>query len=187
VALGEIALQSHLLFRGFLISVRQRFGTGRAQDLVPRMLAGLGGLTSERLARALRIGGGVAGVGRLLRVHPMLAPAGYVDTVCEPAAPDRLRFALRDCPLTDEPDGLTWLGRLGDDPATLAAFGALVRGAEPRARVRRVHPRAGERAAVEVVVDPAAEPAPEPPEVGLVRLSGGAAFVFRRRRPLRTT
>jgi hypothetical protein len=31
-----------------------------------------------------------------------------------------------------------------------------------------------------------AEPAPEPPEVGLVKLSGGASFLFRRRRPLRT-
>lgn len=183
VALGEIALQSHLLFRSFLVSVRQRFGAERARSLMPRMLAGLGGLTSQRLSRALRIGGGAAGVGRLLQVHPMLAPAGYVDAVCELTAPDRLRFALRDCPLTEEPDGLTWLGPLSEDPA---ALGALVHGVEPRARVRAAASRAGEHVAVEVVVDPGAEPAPEPPEVGLVRFSGGASFLFRRRRPLRT-
>ncbi|GLZ02692.1 hypothetical protein Acsp03_01590 [Actinomadura sp. NBRC 104412] len=184
-ALGEIALQSHLLFRSFLIAVGRRFGTERVRELKPRMLAGLGGLTSQRLCRALRIGGGAAGVGRLLQVHPMVAPAGYVDAVCEPLSPDRLRFALRDCPMTREPDGLTWLGHLDGAPAGMDAFGALVQGADPRARARRAEPRPGERLAVEVTVDPDTEPAPEPPEVRLAKLSGGASFVFRRRRPPR--
>ncbi|MEV5750727.1 hypothetical protein AB0L00_23135 [Actinoallomurus sp. NPDC052308] len=185
VALGEVAIQSHLLFRSFLIAVEQRLGPDVARSFTPRMLAGLGALTSGRLRRALRVGGGVEGVVRLLRVHPMLAPVGYTDIACERLAPDRLRVALRECPLTAEPDGRTWLAPLEDERHGPAAFGALVRGGEPRARVRHTAVRAGERVAFEIAVEPGAEPAPEPPEVGLTRLSTGAAFRFRARRPLR--
>ncbi|GAA3222262.1 hypothetical protein [Actinocorallia longicatena] len=182
-ALAEIALQSHLLYRGFLLSVIDRFGADRAYAIMPRMLAGLAGITSERLCRALPLGGGAEGVAALLAVHPMLAPAGYLDVGVTATASGGLRLAIADCPLTAEPDGLTWLAPLADAPDGLAS---LVRPAAPYARVHPVDPAEGEWRAFEIVLDPSAEPLPEAPEVGLARFSTGATFTFERRRPVRT-
>ncbi|MBL7488542.1 hypothetical protein I6A60_21600 [Frankia sp. AgB1.9] len=187
VALDEVALQSHLLVYSYLLLVQQRFGADAARVLLPRVFTGLAGLTSQRLRRALRLAGGLDGVAWLLRTHPMFAPAGYVDLEIELAG-DRVRFALRDCPALDEVAGRTWFAALeGDDPAGLAALATLVHGVEPQARVSPVRTRPGERFAYEATVDAVATPAVDPPEVELAKISTGASFLFRQRRPVRTT
>jgi hypothetical protein len=55
----------------------------------------------------------------------------------------------------------------------------------PRASVAATTPRAGERFAYDVVVDPDATPAAEAPEIGLAKISTGAAVEFSPRRPVR--
>jgi hypothetical protein len=187
VTLREIALQSHLLIRSFLLSVQQRFGEASAQEMAPRILAGLGGLTSQRIAAAMEVGDGVDGIARLLRLHPMLNPSGYMDTRVERLDEYQLRVAVTRCPAVDETDDSTWAATLERSPSGRVAFETLVRGVEPRARVHETEARADEQVAFTVVVDPAAEPAPESVDVQLARFSTGADFVFVSRRPLRMT
>src|SRR5262249_38266227 len=40
IALQEVAVQSHLLLRGFLVSVAQRYGEDTALDLLPQIFTG---------------------------------------------------------------------------------------------------------------------------------------------------
>ncbi|CUU57948.1 hypothetical protein Ga0074812_115150 [Parafrankia irregularis] len=182
IALREVALQSHLLFRSYQLAVEDHFGTERVAQVVPRVFAGLGGLTSERLRRSMRLPGGAESVARVLRLHPMLAPAGYVRTRIELVDATRVRFALRESPVTSEPDGRTWFARLGHDAGSLAQIAALVRGVDARARVGAARLRPDEVLAYEIEVDPAAPEAPEAPEVRLAKISNGAGFLFRQRR-----
>ncbi len=49
VALQEFAVQSHLLFRAFLLTVAQRFGEEEAARINPLVFTGLAGLTAQRL------------------------------------------------------------------------------------------------------------------------------------------
>jgi hypothetical protein len=187
VAVREVALQSHLLFRGYLLSVRQRFGAGMAETLAPRVFMGLGALTSERLRAAMRLPDRAAGIARLLQIHPMFNPSGYVDATTELLDDRRVRFVIHPCPATEEPDRLTWFTALGRDACGPAALAALVHGAEPRAGVTSITTAGGEHLAFLLDVDPAAEPVPEPPELQLAKLSKGAGFVFRQRRHLRAS
>ncbi len=196
-ALAEFAMAGHLLVHGYLLTMEQRFGAAAASKAATRVLTGLGALTSQRLASALRTGSGAAGIAKLLRIHPVFAPAGYVDTTVElldgdgagfgsrSAAAQRVRFALLDCPAVREPAGRTWFAGLGEGSRGTDAFAALVRGADPRARVAPAPLRAGEHLAFDILVDPASPPAPEPAELALARFSTGAGFLFRRRRPVR--
>jgi hypothetical protein len=185
IALPEFAMQSHLLFRSYLLTVEQRYGAERRQGMMLRIMAGLGGLTSGRLRVAMRLERGAQGVARLLQIHPMLAPAGYVDFSVALEDDHKVRLGLKECPALAEADGFSWFAPLGDDDASLAAVAAIVQGVDPRARVHPLAPGPGERVAYSIVVSPDEEPAPEAPEIGLGKLSQGASFLFRERRPLR--
>jgi hypothetical protein len=186
-ALAEVALQSHLLLYSYLLLVERRFGADVARTLLPRVFTGLAGVTSQRLRVSMRLPGGVAGMARLVQIHPVFAPAGYVDLAVE-ADGGALRLAVRDCPALQEKDGRGWLAALDpDDPAGLTAIATLLRGVEPLAQVSPVATRPGERVAFVAVVDPDAAPAADPPEVELAKISTGASFLFRQRRPVRTT
>ncbi|WP_198653910.1 hypothetical protein [Actinocorallia populi] len=184
-ALAEIAMASHLLVHGFMLSMEQRFGIAAARTAASRVLIGLGALTSQRLASALRTGAGAAGIAKLLRIHPVFAPAGYVDISVDLLDEERVRFALLDCPAVREPADRTWFAGWRDGDGGTDAFAALVRGADPRAQVARSQAGAGEHIAFDILVDPASPAAPDPAELALARLSTGARFLFRRRRPVR--
>jgi hypothetical protein len=187
MTLREIALQSHLLFRSFLLSVQQRFGDFRVQEIAPRVLAGLGGLTSQRLGTAMDLGRGVEGIARLLHIHPMLNPSGYVDVRIEIEGEHRLRFAVIRCPAVNESDHFTWVAALERSPSGRVAFETLVRGVDPQAQVIETEAQADEQFAYAVVVDPTADVDIESVDVQLAKFSAGANFVFTQRRPLRTT
>jgi hypothetical protein len=62
-----------------------------------------------------------------------------------------------------------------------------VQAVNPRASCRPTATRGDERFAYDVAIDAEAAPAKEAPEIALAKISGGAAFVFTPRRPVRRT
>jgi hypothetical protein len=184
VALQEFAIQSHLLFRAFLLAVEQEVGEDVAVRANPQVFTGLAGLTAQRLKAAMRIDGDdAAAIGKLLQLHPSFQPRTYVDVAIEVEGDDRLRFAVLDSPVFTEGDDRHWFAQLGG--AGDRALDAIVQAVNPRASVSAVAPRAGERFAYDVVIDPTATPAVEAPEIGLAKISTGASVTFTPRRPVR--
>jgi hypothetical protein len=95
-----------------------------------------------------------------------------------------VRLAFGACPAFEEGDAHSWLAELREAPHP--ALDAIARAVNPRARAAPAAPRAGERLAYRIDVDPDAAPQPEPPDVQLAKLSRGASLVLERRRPLRS-
>src|SRR5947209_4341179 len=184
VALQEVAVQSHLLFRCYMLAVSQAFGEERARQVAPGVFTGLAGLTAQRLLPAMRIEGGDArAMAKLLQVHPMFWPRTYVDTSVVVLDDDRVRFAFRDSAVFEESDGYTWFAQLGGDGDR--ALDAIVQAVNPQASCHPVAVNGDERLAYEAVIDESAKPAREAPEIGLAKFSSGASFVFTPRRPVR--
>ena len=184
VVLQEVAVQSHLLFRCYLLAVAQAFGEEKARAVAPGVFTGLAGLTAQRLRPAMGIEGEDAeAMAKLLQIHPMFWPHTYVDTSVELLDNERVRFAIRPCPALEEDDGYTWFAQLGGDADR--ALDAIVQAVDPRAACHRTDTSGGEALAYEAVIDRAAEPAPEAVEIALAKFSTGASFVFTPRRPVR--
>ncbi len=184
VALQEFAIQSHLLFRAFLLAVEQEVDADAATRANPQVFTGIAGLTAQRLKTAMGIDGDdAAAIGKLLQIHPVFQPRTYVDVAIEVERDDRLRFAVLDSPVFTEGDDRHWFAQLGG--AGERALDAIVQAVNPRASVAATTTRAGERFAYEVVIDPTATPAVEAPEIGLAKLSTGATVEFTPRRPVR--
>ena len=182
--LQEVAVQSHLLLRGFAVAVSERYGEDAALALVPQIFTGLAGMTAQRLVPVLELTERDAhDIAHLLRLHPMFWPRTYVDLRVEVVADDRVRFALGPCPVLDEADGFTWFAQLGG--ASDRALDAIVQAVNPQAACQPVATRGDERFAYEATIDPAAAPAQEAQEIALAKISGGATFVFTPRRPVR--
>jgi hypothetical protein len=182
--LQEVAVQSHLLLRGFAVAVAERYGEQVALDLVPQIFTGLAGMTAQRLVPVLELEARDANdIARLLQLHPVFWPRTYVDLRAEVVDDLRVRFALGPCPVLEEADGFTWFSQLGG--AGDRGLDAIVQAVNPRAACHAVATRGDERFAYEAVIDPDAEPAKEAPEIALAKISGGAAFVFTPRRPVR--
>jgi hypothetical protein len=180
----EFAVQSHLLARSFLLCVEQQFGEAFAREVGRQQWTGIAGLAAERLQRAMQIGGdGPEAIAKVFQIHPCFHPRDYVDL--RVAVEDGgVRLSFGDCPAFAEGDAHSWLAELGEEPHP--ALDAIARAVNPRATSAPSAPRAGERLAFRVEIDPAAEPRPEPPDVRLAKLSRGASLVLERRRPLRS-
>jgi len=176
--LPEVARQSHLLVRGYLLAVAQRMSPEVASEIGPRVLAGVVPVTATRLARAFDIDGGdAAALARVLLLHPSLQPTGYVDATVEQIDENTVRLAFGPSAIFDEDDDHTWLAGLGG--AGDRAVGALARALDPRFVATHVFPRDGEVHAYEITLDPDTEPRLEEPETALARFSGAATFEFR--------
>lgn len=182
--LQEVAVQSHLLLRGFAIAVAERYGEETALALIPQVFTGLAGITAQRLVPVLELETRDANaIARLLRLHPMFWPRTYVDLRVEVVDDQRVRFALGPCAVLEEADGFTWFSQLGG--AADRALDAIVQAVDPRAACHAVATRADEKFAYEAVIDPDAAPAKEASEIALAKISGGASFVFTPRRSVR--
>lgn len=182
--LQEVAVQSHLLIRGFSVAVAERYGEQVALDLLPQIFTGLAGMTAQRLVPVLELETrDAADIARLLQLHPMFWPRTYVDLRVEVVDDLHVRFALGPSPVLEESDGFTWFSQLGG--AGDRALDSIVQAVNPRAACQPAATRGDEQFAYEVTIDPAAKPATEASEIALAKISGGAAFVFTPRRPVR--
>jgi hypothetical protein len=180
----EVALQSHLLARGFLLCVGQRHGEAAARELGASQWAGIAALTARRIRAPLGIeGDDIEAVAKVFQLHPCFHPRSYVDFRVEITGPLAARIAFGECPALSEGDAWSWFAGLSAAPHP--ALDAIAGAVNPRARCVPVARPQGARLAWDVVIDPAAEPRPDPPELKLARLSRGAAFRFEQRRPLR--
>lgn len=176
--LSEVALQSQLLMRSYLLSVTNRVGADAAEELGPRVLVGVVPVTAGRIAAALGITGtDASAIAQVLQVHPSFQPPGYITPRVELVDASTVRFALLHSAIFEEGDGRTWLAGLGN--AGDRAIDALARGINPKARSHPAPTRDDEQVAYEIVVDDTAEALREEPETALARFSGAATFQFR--------
>jgi hypothetical protein len=75
----EVCLQMQLLNLSFVLAVEARAADERhARDICTKQLIGVAGLAAERIHRALRLPTGPDGVLRVMELHPLFNPAGYV-------------------------------------------------------------------------------------------------------------
>jgi hypothetical protein len=176
VVLREFAIQSHLLLRSLLLAVTQRLGEPVARAMTPRLVAGWGGLTAQRLRSAFALPTNASGLAAMLRLHPMLHPTEYVgaDVVIED--PTSVRLSFGDGAGHSEADHLTWLDMLGG-PAE-AALAPLVQAFDPRTSLVAIEPRPGDRFSYRATIDVDADAAAESPELQIAKISLGSRFQF---------
>ena len=170
----EVCLQMHLLYLSFAIAVRRR-ATDEAQavSVCTSGLIGLAGLAAERIHRALGFPGGTDGVLRVLELHPLLNPAGYVMAEIAEG-----RLVVRCSPAHD--DG-AWISLCS--PESVQPLQAIATAIDPHVQVR-VSGTSTDWTAELVETDTAAS---ELPEVSVAKVSGGSTFQFQPRRSLPLT
>ncbi|OBI43550.1 hypothetical protein [Mycobacterium sp. E796] len=170
----EVCLQMHLLYLSFALAVRARAANdAQAVDVCTRGLTGLAGLASERIHRALQLAGGIEGTRRVLELHPLLNPAGYV--IAETA---QNRLLVHESPAHD--DG-AWISLCS--PESVQPLQAIATAVDPHLEVR-VSGTKTDWAAELVETDTAAK---ELPEVQVAKVSHGSTFQFEPRRSLPLT
>jgi len=168
----EVCLQMHLLVLGFHRAVGRRSSPEDARAIALRQLIGIAGVAAERIQRALSLPADAAGALRVLSLHPLLNPAGYVDAT--------LGDALEVRPSPAHEDG-AWISLCG--PSSAAPLQAAVRAVDPCLDVE-VSGSSSQWVARVVRRD---EAAPVAEEVAVTRISTGAAFTFEPRRSLPIT
>ncbi|MFA1706167.1 hypothetical protein ACDT10_25080 [Mycobacterium intracellulare] len=170
----EVCLQMHLLYLSFAIAVAARAaGDDEALGVCTRGLIGIAGVAAERIHRALKLPGGAEGVLRVLELHPLLNPAGYVV-----AETESNRLHVRPSPAHDD---RAWISLCS--PESVQPLQAIATAVDPRIEVR-VSGTATDWTAELVETD---SPTEELPEVSVVRVSGGSTFQFEPRRSLPLT
>ncbi|WP_238964035.1 hypothetical protein KN248_019775 [Mycobacterium paraintracellulare] len=170
----EVCLQMHLLYLSFAIAVAARAaGDQESLGVCTRGLIGIAGVAAERIHRALKLPGGAEGVLRVLELHPLLNPAGYVV-----AETESNRLHVRPSPAHDD---RAWISLCS--PESVQPLQAIATAVHPRIEVR-VSGTATDWTAELVETD---SPTEELPEVSVVRVSGGSTFQFEPRRSLPLT
>jgi hypothetical protein len=170
----EVCLQMHLLYLSFAIAVRKRAKDAElAVSVGTRQLVGLAGLGAERIQRALELPGGIEGTLRVLELHPLLNPAGYVV-----AEIDGGGLAVHRSPAHDD---AAWISLCSPD--SVQPLQAIATAVDPHIEVR-VSGTSAEWTAELVQTDTQAA---ELPEVAVAKVSRGSTFQFEPRRSLPLT
>ncbi|AKN15420.1 hypothetical protein MHAE_13098 [Mycobacterium haemophilum DSM 44634] len=171
----EVCLQMHLLYLSFAVAVRARTvaDTELAASVGTRQLIGLAGLAAERIHRALALPGGIEGVVRVLELHPLLNPAGYVAAEMEGN-----RLVVQRSPAHD--DG-AWISLCSPD--SVRPLQAIATAVDPHIQVR-ISGMSTDWTAELTQTDTAAT---ELPEVMVTKVSRGSRFQFEPRRSLPLT
>ena len=170
----EVCLQMHLLNLSFVLAVSERaVSFEQATSICVKQLTGIAGVAAERIRRALTLPNDVHGLGRVLELHPLLNPAGYVVAEIEGG-----RVHVRPSPAHDD---AAWIALCGPDrPQPLQAIATAV---DPRLQVSITGTSTDWTAEFERM-----ETAhPELIEVQITKVSRGAAFEFVPRRSLPLT
>jgi hypothetical protein len=170
----EVCLQMHLLYLSFAIAVRARAAdAAQAVSVCTRGLIGIAGVAAERIHNALGLPGGIEGVLRVLELHPLLNPLGYVAAEIESN-----RLLVHRSPAHD--DG-SWISLCSPD--SVQPLQAIATAVDPRIEVRV----SGTDADWTAELTETDATATELPEVEVVKFSGGASFQFEPRRSLPLT
>jgi hypothetical protein len=138
-----------------------------------RGLIGIAGVAAERIHHALGLPGGIEGVLRVLELHPLLNPLGYVAAEIESN-----RLLVHRSPAHD--DG-SWISLCSPD--SVQPLQAIATAVDPHIEVR-VSGTDTDWTAELTETDATAA---ELPEVEVVKFSGGASFQFEPRRSLPLT
>jgi hypothetical protein len=170
----EVCLQMHLLNLSFALAVRARAANpGLAVAINTQQLIGLAGLGAERIHRALGLPGGIEGVLRVLELHPLLNPAGYVV-----AATESGQLVVHRSPAHD--DG-AWVSLCS--PESVQPLQAIATAIDPHIHVT-VSGTDTDWTAELAESDTATT---ELPEVMIAKVSKGSTFQFESRRSLPLT
>lgn len=171
----EVCLQMHLLNLSFVLAVGKRAGSDAelARSICTRQLTGIAGVAAERIRRALNIPTDFSGLAKVLRLHPLLNPAGYVDADVETG-----RLHVRHSPAHD--DG-SWVALCG--PQSTQPLQAIATAVDPHLAVTVT----GTDTDWTAEFDRSDAAAKEFPEVQVTKVSGGAAFEFTPRRSIPLT
>ncbi|HSS25325.1 MAG TPA: hypothetical protein VLL82_13200 [Mycobacterium sp.] len=170
----EVCLQMHLLYLSFAIAVRARAAdAAEAVSVGTRQLIGLAGLGAERIHRALGLPDGIEGALRVLELHPLLNPAGYVV-----AETEENRLVVHRSPAHD--DG-AWISLCS--PESEQPLQAIATAVNPRLAVQVSGTDTDWTAQLAETDTPAAEL----PEVSVAKVSRGSSFQFEPRRSLPLT
>ena len=171
----EVCLQMHLLNLSFGIAVRARTedNTDLATSICTKQLTGIAGVAAERIRRALKLPADIAGLAEVLRLHPLLNPAGYV--VAEIAEG---RLGVHPSPAHD--DG-AWISLC--TPASAGPLQAIATAVDPHIAVRLEGTDTDWTAEFEQT----STAMKVSPEVEVTKFSLGASFEFEPRRSLPLT
>lgn len=169
----EVCLQMHLLNLSFIVSVRKRANEQLTREICTKQLIGLAGIAAERIHKALGLPQGVAGVQRVLELHPLLNPAGYVDAEIENG-----RMHVRRCAAHD--DG-AWISLC--NPGSTQPLQAIATAVDPHVGVHVT----GTDDDWTLELQHRETAAKEFSEVEVVKFSGGASWEFESRKSLPLT
>ena len=171
----EVCLQMHLLNLSFGIAVRARASdnTDLVTSICTKQLTGIAGVAAERIRRALKLPADIAGLAEVLRLHPLLNPAGYV--VAEIAEG---RLGVHPSPAHD--DG-AWISLC--TPASAGPLQAIATAVDPHIAVRLEGTDTDWTAEFEQT----STAMKVSPEVEVTKFSLGATFEFEPRRSLPLT
>lgn len=181
----EVCLQMHLLNLSFVLAVGKRAGTDTelATSICTKQLIGVAGLGAERIHRALDLPGGIEGAVKVLELHPMLNPAAYVDAEFGVGGERSDGMSSDAVSVHRSPaheDG-AWVSLV--DSTETRPLQAIVAAVDPHLDVEVVGDRENWTARV-IETETAAK---EFGEVAVVKVSGGANFVFEPRNSLPLT
>ena len=171
----EVCLQMHMLNLSFGIAVRARAADNAelAISIFTKQLTGIAGVAAERILRALKLPADVDGLTEVLRLHPLLNPAGYVV-----AEIDDGRLQVRPAPAHG--DG-AWISLCS--PASTEPLQAIATAVDPHLVVRIT----GSDSDWTAEFGRTDTPAKDSPEVQVTKFSLGATFEFEPRRSLPLT
>jgi hypothetical protein len=170
----EVCLQMHLLNLSFALAVRKRVADdAKAVWINTRQLIGLAGLGAERIHRALGLPAGIDAAMRVLELHPLLNPAGYVA-----AETKANRLVVHASPAHDD---RAWISLCS--PESVQPLQAIASAVNPRLAVEVCGTNTKWTAELVETDTPAAEL----PEVSVAKVSRGSSFQFEPRRSLPLT
>lgn len=171
----EVCVQMHLLNLSFVLAVGKRAGDDKelATSICTKQLTGIAGVAAERIRRALALPADLDGLAAVLRLHPLLNPAGYVAADVETG-----RLQVRHSPAHD--DG-AWISLCG--PGSARPLQAIATAVDPHLSVDIT----GTDSEWTAQFQHGGTSAKDFPEVQVTKVSGGAAFQFQPRRSLPLT
>lgn len=169
----EVCLQMHLLNLSFIVSVRKRADDALTKEICTKQLIGLAGIAAERIHRALGLPKTIDGVQRVLELHPLLNPAGYVDADIENGRLHVRRSAAHD-------DG-AWISLC--TPGSTKPLQAIATAVDPHIAVHVT----GTDTDWTLELQHSDAVSKESSEVEVVKFSGGASWEFESRKSLPLT